>query len=80
MKKLPKLDTLPMSGRPREIHTHPCALCPSICSTDDPESIDIRDRASHAEKIESVFRCGWRSEKACKGYVDFIGVTAEDLR
>jgi hypothetical protein len=31
------------------------------------------------EKLDSVFRCAWRREKACRGYADFIGVTEEDL-
>jgi hypothetical protein len=66
-------------GLVRNIHTHACQHCPSIHSPDDPECVQIRDRASLEEKIESLFRCAWRSEKACRGYADFIGVTPNDF-
>jgi hypothetical protein len=62
------------------IHAHACQHCPSVHTPDDPESLQIRDFASKEEKIESVFRCAWRREKACRGYCDFIGVTDEDIR
>ena len=73
------LDTWSAEERIRLIHTHACQHCPSIHTLDDPDSLQIRDFATLEEKIESVFRCGWRGEKACRGYADFIGVTAEDL-
>jgi hypothetical protein len=73
------LDTFGDGERIRLIHTHACQHCPSIHTLDDPYSLQIRDFATLEEKIESVFRCGWRGEKACRGYADFIGVTAEDL-
>lgn len=56
-----------------------CQHCPSIHSPDDPECIQIRACASREEKIESLFRCAWRRDKACRGYADFIGITANDL-
>ena len=74
-----QLEALQAEGPPNKLHAHPCVHCPSIHSPDDPESVEIRDCATHTEKIESVFRCAWRREKACRGYADFIGVTAEDL-
>lgn len=74
-----QLEALQAEGRVREVHTHPCAHCPSVHGPEDPESVDIRDHCSRDEKIESVFRCAWRRDKACRGYADFIGVTAEDL-
>ena len=74
-----QLEALQAEGSPKDLHAHPCTHCPSIHSPDDPESVEIRDHATHAEKIESVFRCAWRREKACRGYADFIGVTALDL-
>ena len=74
-----QLEALQAEGRARALHAHPCAHCPSVHRPEDPESLDIRDHCSREEKIESVFRCAWRREKACRGYADFIGVTAEDL-
>jgi hypothetical protein len=74
-----RLEALLAEGRPKELHAHPCAHCPSVRSPDDPESIDVRDHCALDEKIESVFRCAWRREKACRGYADFIGVTEKDL-
>jgi hypothetical protein len=74
-----QLEALQAEGPPKKLHVHPCVHCPSIHSPDDPESVEIRDYATRAEKIESVFRCAWRREKACRGYADFIGVTENDL-
>jgi hypothetical protein len=62
-----------------KIYAYACQNCPSIHTLDDPESLQIRDFAAREEKIESVFRCGWRGNKACRGYADFMGVTEEDL-
>jgi hypothetical protein len=66
-------------GRVTEIHTHPCKRCPSAHYPPDPEALDYL-AASRADQVGSVFRCGWRNDKACKGYCDFLGVTDEDLR
>lgn len=74
-----QLEALRAEGRARDVHAHPCAHCPSVRSPQDPESVEVRDHCSRDEKIESSFRCAWRREKACRGYADFIGVTAEDL-
>ena len=80
MSKIKALLEAMVPGRPvRAIHTHACQHCPSIHTPDDPECVQIRDHASREEKIESLFRCAWRSEKACRGYADFIGVTVDDL-
>lgn len=74
-----RLEALLAQGAPTTIHAHPCAHCPSILGPEDPESIDIRNCYTHEEKIDTLFRCAWRREKACRGYADFIGVTEKDL-
>ena len=74
-----QIQALQAEGRARTLHAHPCVHCPSVHMPEDPESLDIRDHCSREEKIESVFRCAWRREKACRGYADFIGVTEKDL-
>lgn len=74
-----ELEALRAEGRPKSLHAHPCTHCPTIHSPEDPESAGIRDCGTREEKRDSVFRCAWRREKACRGYADFIGVTAEDL-
>ena len=68
--------------RPCEIHKAPCKHCPSAAATrsghHDPESLDYK-AAPRDVQIESVFPCGWRPEKMCKGYSDWLGVTESDL-
>lgn len=67
---------------PTAIHSHPCVHCPSAhaerLGDHDPESLDYKS-ASRADQLKSVFRCGWRPTKACKGYCDFLGVVEADL-
>ncbi len=68
--------------RPREIHRHPCAHCPSAQGAvhgHDPESIDLI-AASRDAQLDSVFRCSWRPQKLCKGWCDAVNVTEEDLK
>jgi hypothetical protein len=65
--------------RPTQIHSSPCAHCPSVAMPNDPEMIDLRDRGTRAEQLESVFRCAWRRDKACRGYCDKLGISAADL-
>lgn len=66
----------------KEIHRHPCKQCPSILDSleGDFESLYYVKEASREEQIESVFRCAWRQEKACRGWCDRINVTEEDLK
>lgn len=73
--------TAPIPGlahRVTKIHTHLCKHCPSSHFPPDPEALDYK-AAPRAEQLESVFRCGWRKQKACKGYCDFLGVSEADL-
>lgn len=69
--------------RPKEIHKAPCKHCPSAhaerVGEHDPESQDYK-AAPRAIQLESCFPCGWRPEKLCKGYCDYLGVTEGDLR
>lgn len=69
--------TLP--PRPTEAHAHPCAHCPSACDEHDPEALDLL-AAPRDVRIEHAFRCAWRPQKLCRGYLDFHGLTEEDLR
>ena len=66
-------------GPPRAIHSNPCAHCPSVAMPDDPETEDIRLNATRQEQIDSVFRCAWRREKACKGYCDRLSIAPSEL-
>jgi hypothetical protein len=66
-------------GRVSEIHTHPCAHCPSAHWPPDDEMIDYMT-APLEIKLDSVFRCGWRDTKACKGLCDLLEVTPDQLR
>ncbi len=75
--RIPAVDR-PAMGRVTEIHTHPCAHCPST-GEPDPETLDFMI-APRREQIESVFPCGWRNTKACKAYCDRLGVSEADLR
>jgi hypothetical protein len=73
------LDELMKEGRPTRIHAHHCAHCPSVAMPDDPETADIKANATREQQIESVFRCAWRRDKACKGYCDKLGIEDADL-
>lgn len=66
-------------GRPTKIHASPCVHCPSVAMPDDPETLDLKDHGTRAEQLESVFRCAWRREKACRGYCDRLGINEADL-
>lgn len=62
-------------GPPVEIHAHACTNCPSVASPDDPEVNDLLSSGTREQQIESVFRCAWRRDKACKGYCDKLGIS-----
>lgn len=51
-----------------EVHERACRNCPSIQGT-DPEVMDIL-RWPEAERMATIFPCGWRPWKYCKGYFD----------
>lgn len=72
-----RLDALDLT-RPVAIHRHPCKHCPSALSPPDDITLDYM-AAPRAEQLDSVFRCAWRRQKACKGYCDLLGVTESDL-
>ena len=67
---------------PTEIHTNPCAQCPSVAymrgGFDDPIMEEAR-RWPRAEQVDSAFSCAWRTGKLCKGYCDYLGVTEADI-
>lgn len=74
------LSKLPPTEQVSEIHRNVCRYCPSAHYPPDPECIDIKETWSRREQVESVFGCGWRQHKACKGYCDYLGVTADELK
>lgn len=82
MIKLPTIKVLAPLAPTSEIHASPCAHCPTVRMADlgleDPESADIKTWSREAQ-LDTVFRCAWRTEKNCKGYCDFLGVTESDL-
>ncbi len=66
----------------KEIHSSCCAHCPSAGGVVDEEDFESRyyqEEASRQEQIDSVFRCAWRPQKACKGWCDIMQVTEADL-
>lgn len=76
MNRIPII-TLPDLPPTVEIHAHPCTYCPSVAG-DDPWLADMA-AAPRVEQVASVFRCGWRPGKLCRGYCDRLGVTEADL-
>lgn len=84
---MPDLKTLivqmeALAPRPKTIHAHACAHCPSAAyargDLDDPSMADVRQWPRDAQ-IDSVFRCAWRSAKLCKGYCDHLNIVEADL-
>lgn len=69
-------------NRDKEIHKVPCKNCPSIIDkvngTVDPEIEDTK-LLSREEQIKTVFTCGWRPSKLCKGYCDQFNITEKNL-
>lgn len=65
--------------RPREIHRHPCARCPSAHYPPDPQALDYLTAPREVQLREGIFPCAWRPEKLCKGVCDRLGVREEDL-
>ncbi len=69
-------------NRFKEIHKVPCKNCPSVYNKEnnvlDPENEDMKTYPRE-EQIKSVFPCGWRNSKLCKGYCDDFNIKEEDL-
>lgn len=69
-------------NRNKEIHKVPCKNCPSIIDkingVVDPELEDAK-LLTREEQIETVFTCGWRPSKLCKGYCDEFNIKEKDL-
>lgn len=69
-------------NRYKEIHKVPCKNCPSIYNKKnnitDLETQDIK-RCSREIQVKSVFPCGWRGSKLCKGYCDEFNIKEENL-
>jgi hypothetical protein len=76
------LTDLKYPNRLKEIHKVPCKKCPSIIDkingVIDPEVEDTRS-LSRKEQLKTVFTCGWRPSKLCKGYCDDFSITEKDL-
>jgi hypothetical protein len=66
----------------KEIHKVSCLNCPSVVNDKlniiDPEMEDIKSY-SRGDQIKSVFLCGWRGSKLCKGYCDVLNISQNDL-
>jgi hypothetical protein len=69
-------------NRNKEIHKVPCKNCPSVIDklngVIDPEVEDTK-MLPREEQIKTVFTCGWRPSKLCKGYCDEFNIKEEDL-
>lgn len=69
-------------NRYKEIHKVPCRNCPTVFNKVnnilDPENEDIKT-FPREEQIKSVFLCGWRSSKLCKGYCDEFNIKKDNL-
>jgi hypothetical protein len=69
-------------NRYKEIHKVPCKNCPSVINkltgTVDPENEEVK-LFTRQEQIKTVFPCGWRPSKLCKGYCDDFSIKEEDL-
>jgi hypothetical protein len=69
-------------NRYKEIHKSPCKNCPSIFNKEnkiiDLENEEVKNYPRE-EQIKSVFPCGWRGSKLCKGYCDEFNIKEKDL-
>jgi hypothetical protein len=70
-------------NRFKEIHKVACEKCPSVYyrenNISDPEVEDIKNY-TREEQIKTVFPCGWRNSKLCKGYCDDFNINENDLK
>jgi hypothetical protein len=65
-----------------EVHAHACRHCPSALGQvhgHDPEVQDVLTWP-RADQLETLFVCGWRPTKLCRGYVDTLACTPDELR
>lgn len=69
-------------NRMKEIHKVPCKNCPSVFNKKnniiDLETEQIKN-SDRQYQLKSVFPCGWRSSKLCKGYCDELKIKETDL-
>lgn len=69
-------------NRHKEIHRVPCKNCPSVVNkvngVIDPENEEVK-LFPREEQIKTVFPCGWRPSKLCKGYCDDFSIKEKDL-
>lgn len=76
---LPDLDKVELT-QATEIHRHPCKHCPSAHHPASEEMEDILAWDSRPHQLDTVFRCAWRTTKACRGYCDALDVSEEELK
>jgi hypothetical protein len=69
-------------NRHKEIHKVACKHCPTVFNKKynitDPEHEEVK-LLSREVQIKTVFICGWRSSKLCKGYCDEFNINEKDL-
>ena len=69
-------------NRMKEIHKTACKNCPSVFNKKnnitDLETEQIK-KESRNYQLQSVFPCGWRGSKLCKGYCDELKIKETDL-
>lgn len=69
-------------NRMKEIHKIACKNCPSVFNKKnniiDLETEQIKNE-SRKYQLQSVFPCGWRGSKLCKGYCDELKIKETDL-
>lgn len=46
----------------------------------DPETLDMAQCWPRDAIVESAFACAWRPERLCRGYVDLMGITSDEIR
>ena len=64
-------------NRHKEIHKQLCKNCPSQYGH-DPETQQIKDTCSKEWIAKNtLFVCGWRGSKLCKGYCDSMDIDQE---
>lgn len=67
-------------NRHTTIHKNACKYCPSTKDIQDPEMLDIKATMTKEQVIkDTLFVCAWRTDKLCKGYCDYFGITEKDL-
>ncbi len=69
-------------NRYKEIHKVSCKNCPSEYNKKhniiDYENEEVKNYPRE-EQLKTVFPCGWRGSKLCKGYCDEFKINETDL-